>query len=188
MACKICPHGRRENTCSRCRPESTFERHKREARRRKKTSELTFAQYSQIVSGNCAWCGSWEPMVVDRWDSNRHYYFENSQALCNRCNQIKWDSSEREVWDHLKRIIAYRIELAAAAALAAGYIKPEAQQPEAQQPEAQPVVDEEPAAQPPTPVEPRSQRLADLARCVPTPPHTGDYLDPKARAFLEGHG
>jgi hypothetical protein len=176
MACKICPHGRRENTCSRCRPESTFERHKREARRRKKTSELTFAQYSQIVSGNCAWCGSWEPMVVDRWDSNRHYYFENSQALCNRCNQIKWSTPESGMWNHLKKIIAHRSELAVAAALAAGYIKPEAQPPHVPADAVEPAT-----AQPPAPVEPQEQ--AQRRSPVPTP-HSWDGLSEEARRYL----
>jgi 5-methylcytosine-specific restriction endonuclease McrA len=164
MACKICPHGRRENTCSRCRPESTFERHKREARRRKKTTELTFAQYSQIVSGNCAWCGEdWEPMVVDRRDSNRHYYFENCQPLCKRCNQIKWDSPEQEVGDHLKKIIAHR---------SAG----------TQPPQPLPFAPLEEPEQPP--VEP--PQLAKLARNVPPITHTWEGLSEDAKRYLEG--
>ena len=173
MACKICPHGRRENTCSRCRPESTFERHKREARRRKKTSELTFAQYSQLVSGNCAWCGSNDPVVVDRIDSTRHYYLANCQPLCKRDNQIKWSTPESEIWNHLKKIIAHRSELAVAAALAAGYVKA-GTAPQAPAVPAGTV--EEPPVEPP-------QQLANLAR-VPTPPHSWEGLSEEARRYL----
>jgi hypothetical protein len=97
---------------------------------KEETSELTFAQYSQIVAGKCAWCGSNDPVVVDRIDSTRHYYLANCQPLCKRDNQIKWSSSEREVWEHLIRLIKFRPGLPERA----GYVKAgtvEAQPPQA---------------------------------------------------------
>jgi hypothetical protein len=171
-----CEHDKPEHRCSRCRPESTYQEFLRGAKRRRLPCPITEAEYIKIVSGYCAWCNDSGPMSVDRVDSTRRYYSaETVQPLCKRCQQIKWSTPESEVWTHLKRIIAYRIDLSAAAALAAGYIKPE-QPPQADQP----VQDEQVGPDESVPEQPEPRRPA------PSIVHAWDYLDPAARAFFEG--
>ena len=180
-----CEHRKKElYRCSRCRPQNTYQEFLRGAKRRGLPVLLTQADYERVVSGNCKWCNDDGAMSVDRINSDiRQYTVANSQPLCVGCQRLKWNLSEAELASRIISILKHKPELAAAAGFILATAKPEAQPPQAP---AVPADAVEPAATQP-PREP-PQRLADLARCIPTPPHSWDYLDPAARAFLEGHG
>ena len=109
----FCEHDRRRTECTRCRPEVTFTKYKSVAKNRGYSFELTFSEFEWLVSSPCSSCGEvFEPIGVDRVDSNHGYRFDNCQPMCEMCNRMKLDYSEEEFDQRLIKIIQHRPELA----------------------------------------------------------------------------
>ena len=69
--------------------------------------ELTRAQYAEIVSHPCFWCGDVLPKTgggIDRRDNSKDYIFENSVPCCTQCNNGKSDSSEQDFMNWVSRV------------------------------------------------------------------------------------
>lgn len=87
--------------------------YKRSARLRNLAFQLTFEQFSELVTNpnGCFYCGSQrtedEPLEVDRQDNNEGYTIENSVPCCKPCNWAKRDRSAFDFVEHCKRVAAH---------------------------------------------------------------------------------
>ena len=74
------------------RDDDRLTRFKDFAHRAKHIIDLSFQEYSSLVSSNCYYCGRSPTCVtlsIDRLNSKEHYYRENSVAACTDCNLFK---------------------------------------------------------------------------------------------------
>lgn len=100
-----------------------FKRYKQNAERTKKSWELTFSQFRELVLSSCFYCGQFTKKTlarktrkldtaysgVDRKDSSLGYTVENSVSCCSMCNKMKmefpldsWKDQIRRIYDHLE--------------------------------------------------------------------------------------
>lgn len=89
--------------------------------------ELTLEQYSELIHGNCFYCGdapsadnqwnktgkrSGENVIflqngIDRIDSNKGYTKENCVSCCKKCNKMKWDLSQETFYAQIRKIMCH---------------------------------------------------------------------------------
>ena len=64
---------------------------KKSAIKRNIKCDLTDDQIINIISHNCIYCGNNNILLngIDRLDSKKHYYPENSRSCCSMCNMMK---------------------------------------------------------------------------------------------------
>lgn len=70
--------------------------------------ELTFEEFSKLITSNCYYCGVENCRGVDRLDSDGNYTVENSQPCCSSCNEMKNNKTEVQFIEHLKKIMKNR--------------------------------------------------------------------------------
>lgn len=92
--------------------------------------ELTFDQFNNLISGNCAYCDS-EPRIkngghfekrkhkgqpdlytngIDRVDSSRGYTIDNCVSCCSKCNRMKNVYSKDEFLSHIEKIYLFNFK------------------------------------------------------------------------------
>jgi len=77
-----------------------------QARRRKLECSVSLAQFTQITSQPCRYCGDASSAYrgIDRLDNNRGYVPGNMVPSCSRCNYMKSSLSESEFAAHIASI------------------------------------------------------------------------------------
>lgn len=111
--------------------------YKSAAKKRNLEYKLTKDEFKELVSKNCAWCGStpiaWNRYYnkdgsraaksttddwakeqtifingIDRIDSSQGYYKENCLPCCEQCNRMKLDYTEQEFLSQVKKIYEFQ--------------------------------------------------------------------------------
>lgn len=71
--------------------------------------KVTEEQFLDLWQKPCYYCGvNISTIGVDRVDNTRGYELDNIQPCCTSCNKMKLDSSEKEFYNKLFRIIKHR--------------------------------------------------------------------------------
>jgi hypothetical protein len=110
--CNACSHDKVPRQCSRCKPIQTFKICRQEAKKRSILFELTLDEYKWLVSQSCINCGeATKPVGVDRVHNDYGYRFDNVQPMCEWCNKMKLDRSEKDFDEHLLKIFNHRTDL-----------------------------------------------------------------------------
>lgn len=95
-----------------------FSKYKISAKDRERTFELTKEEFKEIINQNCHYCNAepvegYTPAVfssgylhngIDRIDNTVGYIKENCVPCCKRCNYIKWNMTQTEFLDHIRKI------------------------------------------------------------------------------------
>lgn len=93
--------------------------------KKNKPWELTLEQYSQLIHGDCYYCG--EPPTadnqwnkgnkragenvtflangIDRIDPDKGYTIDNCVPCCKQCNRMKWDYTPEQFYSQLRKIL-----------------------------------------------------------------------------------
>lgn len=90
-----------------------YSRYKSDSRRRSRAKrnisfDLTFDVFSNLIKENCYYCDTPNSRGIDRVDSDRGYFLENSVPCCRICNAMKSNLSEEFFIQHLLKIIKKR--------------------------------------------------------------------------------
>lgn len=65
--------------------------------------ELTFKEFTELVSQNCYYCGE-KGFGIDRIDNNIGYKLSNCYPCCSICNYMKSDRNIKQFTNHCKKI------------------------------------------------------------------------------------
>ena len=116
-------------SCSRRRETTTseykwrFGSYKQAAEKRGLGWNLSYDEFIELTQRQCYYCGMepelrpshhkrWDfkfPMSgIDRVDSSKGYYPDNTVACCTHCNRAKWDYSLDEFYSWLDRVVEHR--------------------------------------------------------------------------------
>ena len=93
---------------------NNFNSSRRYSEERGRKFVLSLSDWEEIVVDDCAYCGIPPNLeenkinTVDRVNSSLGYAIGNIQTLCFRCNQIKNNMSEDELFAHLQKILNKR--------------------------------------------------------------------------------
>lgn len=72
--------------------------------------DITFEEFSKIVSNPCAYCGENEKRIgIDRIDNTKGYTLANSNPCCTTCNMMKKTMTVAEFLSHIEKISNYNI-------------------------------------------------------------------------------
>ena len=108
MSSPMCEHGRQRSGCSACSPERSYELCRRGAEDRTLGFTLTYAEYRELVSRNCFYCGVGGAMGIDRVVNSIGYVYFNSVACCWPCNKRKGTDTQLEFLRHVDQISQYQ--------------------------------------------------------------------------------
>ena len=92
----------------------------RSAKRRNLEFKLTKEKFKEIIQQNCFYCGGIPSNImkstggeyiyngIDRRDNNIGYTLENCVPACKNCNFFKFQSSQSDFLNHVKKIYEYQ--------------------------------------------------------------------------------
>ena len=70
--------------------------------------EISFVEFSKIVSNPCVYCGENEKRIgIDRIDNNKGYTKGNSAPCCQLCNMMKKALLVKDFLSHIRKISNY---------------------------------------------------------------------------------
>lgn len=72
---------------------------------------ITMKEMITLWSQDCVYCGR-PGGSIDRIDSSLGYSSSNTQPTCLRCNLMKWQDTEEEFLEHVKRVYMFKISVA----------------------------------------------------------------------------
>lgn len=100
--CKKCVHDRDVSVYGK------YKSYKRNANHRNIEFDITFADFKEITSKECSYCGSKEKLNgIDRLDNAKGYTIENCVSCCEWCNIIKIDHSASELKEQIYKMYHY---------------------------------------------------------------------------------
>lgn len=92
-------------------PKVQFQRLHASAKQRNYVVEITFEEFSEMVSKPCTYCGETEHRRgIDRVDNLKGYTIENSAPCCKVCNYMKRSLGKTDFIKHAKRIYNYNFK------------------------------------------------------------------------------
>lgn len=107
--CKACYKEYRK--VSDFKPESRFNKYKRDAKRRNIPFNLKKEDFFSFENKNCRYCGEKVfPISLDRIDNNIGYDLDNVDSCCSSCNSLKHVLGELDFLNHIKKIYNYQSE------------------------------------------------------------------------------
>lgn len=94
------------------RPKNKFvskrmSKYKGSAKTRSLDFSLSEQQFSDLILGDCHYCGVAKSNGIDRIDSSVGYLPENSVSCCAPCNRAKSDMSYEDFKKYLKRLVDF---------------------------------------------------------------------------------
>lgn len=70
--------------------------------------EITFEDFTGLISNICYYCNRGEYVGVDRIDNSIGYVLDNCRPCCKHCNHAKRDMTEDQFYDLIRRIYETR--------------------------------------------------------------------------------
>lgn len=72
--------------------------------KKKQEFNISLDYFLELLNGFCVYCKTPKANTIDRIDSSLGYIPGNCQSCCSICNTMKWNLSEKEFLNHIKRI------------------------------------------------------------------------------------
>lgn len=101
---------KRSNDKNSRRPNTRFLQAKNGAKKRGFEFNITFEDYSKLITQPCAYCGGELPPKggsLDRVDPYDGYNLQNLVPCCAKCNWMKSDLTVEEFLQHIAKITSY---------------------------------------------------------------------------------
>lgn len=104
-SCKdcVCEQKRRKEKT----PKGRYSNYKIDAKWRGYSFELTLEHFTELLNGDCFYCGKEKSWGIDRYDNSVGYTKDNAVSCCGVCNEIKMERSVRQLFKHLIKMVKH---------------------------------------------------------------------------------
>lgn len=90
-------------------PQGRFTQYRYGAEKRNISFDLTLDEFMQFWNKDCSYCGDKISTIgIDRIDSTKGYTSLNITSCCFECNEVKWDRTQKEMFDHMLRTLRFQ--------------------------------------------------------------------------------